>query len=883
MAVIVVIAFVVRFSGIDAGFPELLYGDELASTSPAITMLQTGDLYPHLTGNPWFVYGSFYMYVQLVGFIVHFLVGLLLGFARSVGDLEVWRLFWVGRFLNTGFGTLSVILIFLIGRKAYNSRTGMIAAVLLTFSPLAVVYSQYTKPDTFMVFLLSVALYLSLQILEQGQRRAYVMAGLCAGLAIATKFHALGICAPLFAACLLRGIAERRSLLSIGGDGRIYLCFLCVGLGFFVGTPFALLDFPTFITHNAWTFLNPNTFFLAQFGRTPNYSPASFVALLAGTIGGRLTLNSTATYSTYLALAGLLYALLRHKKQDLIIISFLVVTFRLILPGVSTGWRHYWLVMIPFLLLLGARLLVDAVKVVEMKGAFLRRLGNPILAGLTLFLIWAPASIVLRHTLLYVTGYATEWTLARDWVEHNVPAGAQLVVEMEDLAKFPFGMYRIYEILPYGEQDTATAQQALMDYKANGVNYALTYRNSTFAGMEGVTLVADYSALVLDVLFGSPTGHVFLWELSPWPESSGNLYSTAHIAQAREGTINSASFEDPGAVWKDWFVERDGVESPNGVAIAEVADGESTDGRRSLHLRSYAADGDSHLAVAQVIPRPHLDGLEDFRMDFYPSGTEMIGNDNHVSLIVTAESAGGVVLGSHTYHLYDRGVWEGQEQINLLENPGFEDLDQNDAWGIGGLAVIDQKDRHNGTSSLRLGKEDNQSEYHVRQEIKEIKPNTRYYLEMYIKGDRGFVEVRFFDAAGKHLSGLDRILLPDSYSHWRKFAFEMTSQPEAVKAQIWLGVQRAGVIPFDDLFFGEVPASGIDWEVSKLTRLDAWNTFQRNLKKDLVDGGVNWSWVRFVTLRLQVAGGSSGSGAGAYFDNLKATVQPVLITMQPGR
>ena len=643
--------------------------------------------------------------------------------------------------------------------------------------------------------------------------------------------------------------------------------------------PFALLDLPTFLSQIARNFLNPSTFFLNTFSKTPNYSPSYLIALLSGTIGGRLSLSPIAAFPTYFSLVGVFYALVRHKKQDVIIISYLVATFALILPGVSTGWTHYWLPMIPFLLLLGARLLSDVVKAIKTKVVFLRRFAIPILAGVSLLIIWAPASLAIKQTSVYLKGYKTGWTDARDWIENNIPSGANLAVETESLSKFPTGMYNL-KIFPSGELDVVErARHALEEYKKTGVNYLLTYNRPPSAGMQDVRLISTFPNPVHDVLFGPPLDeeeYVDLWEINPWTGSIGKLHSTLHIGQVRERTINSASFEDTGEVWKNWFVEAAELTSPKATAIAEIANKESTNGQYSLHLQSYSDVGINQHTVAQVISHKYLDELENFQMDFFPISIEMLGTENRIELIVTAKSAGGVILANNIYLLYDHGLWKREDQVNILKAPGFEESDQNklhNAWkNLSYLAVINQKNQHTGTRSLRIGEEGYTRGATVRQDIEKIKPNTTYHFKLYTKGNRGTAQVLFLDNNGKGIPWSGNIQLFDSYGHWRKYVFKTKSPPEASRAEINLHVPK-GVTFFDDFYFGEAPKHNSYWKVSRSTRLDTWNTFQRNLKKDLKNRGVKLSMVQFITIRLQVRGGSKGSGSGAYFDNLRTDIQ----------
>ena len=129
--------------------------------------------------------------------------------------------------MSAMLGALCIIVLYKIGRKVYSFRTGVVAAFFLTFASLSIFYSQITKPDTAMVFLLLLAMYFILGIEKTGNIRSYILAGLFAGLACSTKLHSIVIVVPLLLSCLFRGASEEKSIFGIIRDRRIY-----IGLGF---------------------------------------------------------------------------------------------------------------------------------------------------------------------------------------------------------------------------------------------------------------------------------------------------------------------------------------------------------------------------------------------------------------------------------------------------------------------------------------------------------------------------------------------------------------------------------------------------------------------------------------------------------------------------
>lgn len=110
----------------------------------------------------------------------------------TLGRQETWV-----RFPALWFGILAVPLIFRLGSRLFNRRTGVIAALLLTCSSFAVEYSQEARPYSLLLLLVLVG-YLGLwQAYRTGQRRYWVLVTFGIVGATLTHYFALFMLLPM--------------------------------------------------------------------------------------------------------------------------------------------------------------------------------------------------------------------------------------------------------------------------------------------------------------------------------------------------------------------------------------------------------------------------------------------------------------------------------------------------------------------------------------------------------------------------------------------------------------------------------------------------------------------------------------------------------------
>lgn len=129
----------------------------------------------------------------------------------------------LGRFVQSLFGALSVLLTYRIGRLLYGPRAALIAAILVATAPWYVRQSGLINEDATLIFFSLVAFAWSLDAARAPALGTFLKAGLGIGLALSTKFNAGPIALPLVAAALGSVRRERRMIGWLCAAGAVSL------------------------------------------------------------------------------------------------------------------------------------------------------------------------------------------------------------------------------------------------------------------------------------------------------------------------------------------------------------------------------------------------------------------------------------------------------------------------------------------------------------------------------------------------------------------------------------------------------------------------------------------------------------------------------------
>ena len=291
LALILLVAFVLRTFNVDWAEGQLPHPDErstVAFYAPSIRWpTQPGTfLDPRKsTLNPFwdvesnnrrsYTYGHFPLYLLVIsGHLTQKLAPVAEAIGAPQRYVDMMRIAvgspgfaWVGRVLMAIADTLTVLYLFLLGRRLYGVHAGLLAALLGTFMVLQIQLAHFFAVDPISTTFTVAALYYAIRLVDTRQWRHVLLTGIMAALAIASKFSALPIlAAPVVAGGFILWQQERAKDRSLtfpvrnngqapgfalkGSSPKGWLlagtALLIAFVGFTLTSPFVFLDWKNF-------------------------------------------------------------------------------------------------------------------------------------------------------------------------------------------------------------------------------------------------------------------------------------------------------------------------------------------------------------------------------------------------------------------------------------------------------------------------------------------------------------------------------------------------------------------------------------------------------------------------------------------------------------
>ena len=202
MSLILMLALFLRLYGLDwdEGYAWTPHPDERAILSRVVELSPPGldDLSILLDAsqspwNPrWFPYGSFPLYLlKIVDTLSHLVPGL------AIDDLRA-----PGRIVSALADSAAIVFVYLLGSAVWSRRVGVLSAGLVSLAVIHIQLSHFFAVDTLLALLTVASLFFLVRVALRGRLLDSALAGLCIGLALATKVSV----APIFAAYLVAHI-----------------------------------------------------------------------------------------------------------------------------------------------------------------------------------------------------------------------------------------------------------------------------------------------------------------------------------------------------------------------------------------------------------------------------------------------------------------------------------------------------------------------------------------------------------------------------------------------------------------------------------------------------------------------------------------------------
>ena len=113
----------------------------------------------------------------------------------SFEDLKTYTLlFYINRSLSVVMGVGTILLIAQLGRQVFDRKTGWLAALGMTLTPLYVYYAKIANLDIPVLFWSIAFLIVYIEILKHHRLRDYVLGAIVAAIAVCTKDQFYGFC-----------------------------------------------------------------------------------------------------------------------------------------------------------------------------------------------------------------------------------------------------------------------------------------------------------------------------------------------------------------------------------------------------------------------------------------------------------------------------------------------------------------------------------------------------------------------------------------------------------------------------------------------------------------------------------------------------------------
>lgn len=490
--VVLLVGAYFRFTGLNWDGTFHLHPDERFLTTVAVQLqpvssltsyLRTSEstLNPYNQGHGFYVYGNFPMTVTR--YAAELLTRACTTLAANNPDQPppcpyVYTAYdgihLLGRFLSGLVDLISVLFTFLIGRRLYGWKAGLLAALLLALAVMPIQQSHFFTMDNWAAALTTITLYTAVRVAALGDKQAtprwhwYAFFGLFFGLAVASRINIAPLALIVNVAALIwliqRGHSWDSLLKTEHGRADIQRVILGVLLAavlsiltFRLAMPYAFAD-ATIIQQQslAETGQEPGTLRAtlgSLFGFNPQWrnnmadiqrqqSPdASFPPALQWTDRAPLLfpltnmvlygMGITAAIASWLGFFWALWRILRGRP-DWVIHAIPVVWTGIYFLFMGTRWVksiRYFLPIYPTLFLLGAWALLTIWQLAAQRdhdrGQFFRR---TLAAGLILLTVvpsflWANAFVQIYHNNQFTR------VAVSPWMFENIPTGATLLYD----------------------------------------------------------------------------------------------------------------------------------------------------------------------------------------------------------------------------------------------------------------------------------------------------------------------------------------------------------------------------------------------------------------------------------------------------------------------
>jgi YYY domain-containing protein len=424
----------------------------------------------------------------------------------------------VGRAISALCDLATLLLVFVLGHRAFGRTAGLLAAGFYAIAVLPIQLSHFFAVDLVLTLCVVLTVTLAARWAERGGWATWILAGICAGLAVGSKFSAVMLGLPLLVAALWRlpQTSPARKVASV--LGRLAAVGAAGLLSFALTNPFAFIEARAYLSN-----------IVAQQAMVSGAWDVPYTLQYIGTLPYWYDIQQLAQWGLgwplgLLAWGGLAWLAVRALRRRATPAQLVILAW--MLPYVAvTGAFHakflrYMAPLVPFLLICGGGAAVAAYHWIAARWSRRGRIGFGAAAAVLLVLTaaWTAAFMgVYRHE--------HPWIRASRWIYQNVPPNSRLLTEHWDDAlpltldgvanRPPFREYQRDE-LPLYDPDTSEKLDTLVSELAAG-DYLVVASNRLAGPIMRLPGRYPMTSQYYRLLFDGQLGYEEVAEFSNYP------------------------------------------------------------------------------------------------------------------------------------------------------------------------------------------------------------------------------------------------------------------------------------------------------------------------------------------------------------------------------
>jgi hypothetical protein len=420
VALVLLTALGIGFAGIKKNLPYTPESDESIFVVRAVDMATTGDLNPHWFGNP----GSTVIYPLAAAYSAWHAVtdgGDIIppdSDIRANYNADRDDYYYIGRSLTILYFVGTVLLTFLVGKRAFNAAVGLAGALLVSVSLPFIQHAQIVRTDSAGAFFGMLGLLFILWVYERPTTTNRLLAGGAIGLAVSSRYFLVTLAPVLAAAELLVLLRKRSATPSKIGIRDLVLPFigpLAAFAAFVITTPYFFPDFDT-ARENIRTEARST-----HLGADGLSRPGNFIWYFTYAIPDALT-----PPVAVVALAGAALALARRHLPLLLCLAYGLV-FVAATSYSSLHWQRWIIPVLPIVTILAAYAVHEAVAYARERWRLPSSAAAPAIASIVAFLLIWPGVSSALHDIR--DARPSTRLLAREWIVDNLPENSRIAGE----------------------------------------------------------------------------------------------------------------------------------------------------------------------------------------------------------------------------------------------------------------------------------------------------------------------------------------------------------------------------------------------------------------------------------------------------------------------